>query len=180
MKSLFKNPLFYINIFLLTLIFLLVVSINVSQTKLPSFVKKAIAAVQSITGAGSVNYLAAFSDTNQIGNSIIYDNGSNVGIGTAGPITKLDVAGDIHASDWIFTPNNMWANDYYINSIGRWASQVKYCGFYITQRGGQAWLPNQFTGGFSCPAGCSVSFNYTTAGGCSSGGDEPCEWHFCN
>jgi len=53
MKNLFKNPLFYINVFLLVLLILLSASINPNSTNLPSFAKKAIAAVQNIIGQGT-------------------------------------------------------------------------------------------------------------------------------
>ena len=117
MKNLFKNPFFYINIFLLVLLILLSASINPNSTNLPSFAKKALAAVQSILGEGTVNYLAAFTGANQIGNSIIYDTGTNVGIGTTNPSQKLDVGS-----------GNVSANDYWIQTaksgVGIWASQM--------------------------------------------------------
>ena len=112
MKNLFKNPLFYINVFLLVLLILLSASINPNSTNLPYFAKKALAAVQFILGEGTVNYLAAFTGANQIGNSIIYDTGANIGIGTTGPSQKLDVVG------------NVSANDYWIGAAGKWASQM--------------------------------------------------------
>ena len=117
MKNLFKNPFFYINIFLLVLLILLSASINPNSTNLPSFAKKALAAVQSILGEGTVNYLAAFTGANQIGNSIIYDTGTKVGIGVTNPSQKLDVGS-----------NNISANDYWIQAAndgaGQWASQL--------------------------------------------------------
>ena len=91
MKKLIKSPLFYANILLLVILFLFVTSLNVNNSKLPSFVKKAIAAVQSITGQGATNQLAAFSGANTIGNSIIYDTGSAIGIGTTNPLGILHV-----------------------------------------------------------------------------------------
>jgi len=94
MQKLIKSPLFYVNIVLLIAFFSLVTSINVNQTNLPSFLKKAIAAVQAITGEGGVGYLSAFTATNQIGNSIIYDTGTNIGIGTTAPTSILDVRKD--------------------------------------------------------------------------------------
>ena len=39
-----------------------------------------------ITGSGSLDYLAKFTGSGSIGNSLIYDNGTNVGISTAAPI----------------------------------------------------------------------------------------------
>jgi len=46
----------------------------------------------SIGGTGSTGYLAKWISPSILGNSVIYDNGSNVGIGTNSPAFKLDVA----------------------------------------------------------------------------------------
>jgi hypothetical protein len=43
---------------------------------------------------GTTNYVAKFSGANSIANSQIFDNGTNVGIGTSTPAVKLDVVGD--------------------------------------------------------------------------------------
>ena len=51
--------------------------------------------------------------------------------------------------------------------------------FYITYRGGASWLANPLTGNYACPVGTTNIYNQTTGGGCSSGGNEACEWHFC-
>ena len=50
-----------------------------------------------IDGAGTVNYLAKFSDVRIIGNSQIFDNGSHVGIGTSGPGERLSVNGMVES-----------------------------------------------------------------------------------
>jgi len=42
-------------------------------------------------GSGSQNYIAKWSSGDQLGNSIIYDSGSNVGIGTNNPSAKLQI-----------------------------------------------------------------------------------------
>ncbi|MFH0859267.1 MAG: hypothetical protein ABH876_01690, partial [Patescibacteria group bacterium] len=42
-------------------------------------------------GSGTANYLAKFTAGTTIGNSLIYDNGTNVGIGTTGPAIKLAI-----------------------------------------------------------------------------------------
>jgi hypothetical protein len=47
-----------------------------------------------ITGTGTTNYLPKFTGSTALGNSLVYDNGTNVGIGTAGPTHKLQVVGD--------------------------------------------------------------------------------------
>jgi hypothetical protein len=45
----------------------------------------------TVTGTGTANYIAKWSGTSAIGNSLIFDNGTNVGIGTASPTQSLTV-----------------------------------------------------------------------------------------
>ncbi|MBM3248887.1 MAG: hypothetical protein FJZ10_05680 [Candidatus Omnitrophica bacterium] len=42
-------------------------------------------------GSGTTNYFPKFTGTNSIGNSVVYESGSNVGIGTTSPTKKLTV-----------------------------------------------------------------------------------------
>ena len=51
-----------------------------------------------VSGTGTVNYLAKFTSAGTVGDSQIFDNGTNVGIGTNIPSAKLDVAGRIEQS----------------------------------------------------------------------------------
>ena len=44
-----------------------------------------------VDGSGSANYVPKFTAAKTLGNSIIYDNGTNVGIGTTSPGYKLDL-----------------------------------------------------------------------------------------
>jgi hypothetical protein len=48
-----------------------------------------------VTGTGTTNYVPKWTSGSAIGNSQIFDNGTNVGIGTATPSSKLDVVGAI-------------------------------------------------------------------------------------
>lgn len=52
----------------------------------------------TISGTGTTNYVPKFTSSSAIGNSLIFDNGTNVGIGTASPATALDVSGSITSS----------------------------------------------------------------------------------
>jgi hypothetical protein len=47
----------------------------------------------TIGGSGTTNYVPKFTAGTTLGNSQIFDDGTNVGIGTATPTTKLDVVG---------------------------------------------------------------------------------------
>ena len=51
-----------------------------------------------IDGSGTTNYISKWSDSDTLTSSIIYDNGTNVGIGNAAPSSKLDVSGVITAT----------------------------------------------------------------------------------
>jgi hypothetical protein len=42
-----------------------------------------------ITGAGTTNYIPKYSSSTSIGNSVMYDNGTNIGIGTTSPTALL-------------------------------------------------------------------------------------------
>jgi hypothetical protein len=44
--------------------------------------------------AGTTNYIPKFTAASTIGNSLIYDNGTNIGIGTTNPIAALTLGGD--------------------------------------------------------------------------------------
>ena len=48
-----------------------------------------------LSGAGTANYVAKFNDTTTLGDSQIFDNGTNVGIGVAAPTSKLEIDGNV-------------------------------------------------------------------------------------
>jgi hypothetical protein len=52
-----------------------------------------------IGGSGTTNYVPKFTAGTTLGNSIIYDDGTNIGIGTTSPLSKLQIVGTS-------TPNN--------------------------------------------------------------------------
>ena len=59
---------------------------------------KSLAEISGVDGTGTANYLSKWADADTITNSIIYDNGTNVGIGTATPNNKLTVNGNIETT----------------------------------------------------------------------------------
>ena len=52
---------------------------------------KSLAEISGVDGTGTANYLSKWADADTITNSIVYDNGTNVGIGTNSPSGKLEV-----------------------------------------------------------------------------------------
>mgnify|MGYP000580762238 CR=1 FL=1 len=50
--------------------------------------------ISGVDGTGTANYLSKWLDANTITNSLVYDNGTNVGIGTTSPTTKLHIDDD--------------------------------------------------------------------------------------
>ena len=51
-----------------------------------------------VSGSGTTNYIPKWSNASTLTNSLIYDNGTNVGIGTTAPNAKLQVAGTIRGT----------------------------------------------------------------------------------
>lgn len=64
-----------------------------SSTDWTTFNNKQNALTNPVTGTGTTNYLPKFTGASTIGNSQVFDNGTNVGIGTTSPTAKLDVLG---------------------------------------------------------------------------------------
>jgi hypothetical protein len=51
-----------------------------------------------ITGSGTANTVPKFTGAMSVGNSQIFDNGTNVGVGTTTPGAKVDIAGAVNSS----------------------------------------------------------------------------------
>jgi len=66
-----------------------------------------------VDGAGTANYLARWTDSNTLGTGVSYDNGTNVGIGTASPGALLHVA-DVYGAGG---RNLMIGDDTYFTDI---------------------------------------------------------------
>jgi hypothetical protein len=69
------------------------VTLNVTPNLIEVNVIKGIAPTNPITGSGTVNRIPKFTGASTLGNSLIFDNGTNVGIGTTSPSARLHVAG---------------------------------------------------------------------------------------
>lgn len=65
-----------------------------------------VAGLSRITGSGTTNYLPKFTGSTALGNSVIYDDGSNIGIGTTTPGNKLQVIGSTRLNGWTFGTDN--------------------------------------------------------------------------
>ena len=128
-------------------------------------VQKGIDSVASIglTGSGTTNYVAKFTGTKALGNSVIYDDGTNVGVGTTSPTVKIDVLGvgrygstaytnlildGTNTSDW---GNNMGfrsqgVNFGFIGSLGSLlGNTTKDLTFYATSGNGLRFFTNGST-----------------------------------
>lgn len=64
----------------------------------------------TVNGSGTVNYLSKWTGTTLLGDSQLFDNGTNVGVGTATPAAKLDVSGNVRAAAALISQggNNSW------------------------------------------------------------------------
>jgi len=82
-----------------------------------------------VTGSGATNYLPKFTGSTTVGNSIIYDNGTNVGIGTTNPSTKLVVLGTTSNAGLEFDNGSTFT---YIQSYDRVAAAHKDLYFYAS------------------------------------------------
>jgi hypothetical protein len=101
---------------------------------------KCSAPAGGISGSGTTNYVAKFTGSTTIGNSIIYDDGSKVGIGTTSPDPnhKLTVSGSMRSQGAYFEGN----------------VSVGYSGtsYSLTVNGQNVCLAN----GTNCPAGSGL------------------------
>jgi predicted heme/steroid binding protein len=78
-----------------------VLGVGVVANDIVDFVSYTSSLSSGINGSGTTNYISKFTASNVLGNSLIFDDGTNVGIGNASPTAKLHVTGNILASSTI-------------------------------------------------------------------------------
>lgn len=65
----------------------------------------------SVYNSLTQNYLPKYNGSNSFANSLIYDNGSNVGIGTNNPLHKLSINGNVYATGDINSATACWVSN---------------------------------------------------------------------
>jgi hypothetical protein len=83
-----------------------VLNIGVVVNDIVEIVNYVASSVASITGTGTSGYVPKWTGSSVLANSLIYDNGTNVGIGTASPSYKLDVSGTARITGQLSLINN--------------------------------------------------------------------------
>lgn len=79
-----------------------------------------------IGGSGTTNYISKFNASSTLTNSIIFDNGTNVGIGTTSPARKLDINGNLGFLGGYFNQTSNESQLFLINS-----ATINYSGSYL-------------------------------------------------
>jgi excisionase family DNA binding protein len=96
------------------------------------------------TLGGTVNYIPKFTTTSEIGNSLIYDDGTNIGIGTTGPNEQLVVGDDFGnlTSDRAIVLGNSAGNTVFVQgtdannwAAARWNNATKSFRFQTSNAG---------------------------------------------
>ena len=68
--------------------------------------------------SGTINNISKFTSTTALGNSQIFDNGTNIGIGTTIPAKKLDISGDINFTGALYANGIAGATGQILTSNG--------------------------------------------------------------
>jgi len=78
------------------------VNFTIQNTSMRNYVDSQNFGTGSITGAGTTGYITRWNGTTSLNNSVMYEKGSNVGIGTIDPTYTLDVVGNIGLSEYLY------------------------------------------------------------------------------
>jgi hypothetical protein len=76
------------------------------------------ASAQTVTGSGTVSTVPVFTGSSTVGNSIITQSGSHVGIGTASPLTTLDIAGTLRSTAQVVPSSGVGLELLYFSGAG--------------------------------------------------------------
>ena len=76
------------------------------EVKANNFVGNINGFSDQIRGTGTTNYISKFTSSGTLGNSQVFDSGTNVGIGTVSPTSKLHVNGNTRITGAILDSNN--------------------------------------------------------------------------
>ena len=87
----------------------------------------------NVSGSGSIGYLAKWTSSGVIGNSVIYDDGTNVGVGTSSPNRKLEI----------------YDTNYRLIRLNSSSTVGSFMEFQPTATGGVAWEIGATAGGAS-------------------------------
>jgi hypothetical protein len=71
-----------------------------------------LALTNPVTGTGTTNYVSKFTSATTLGDSQIFDNGTNVGIGTSSPSGRLQVASATAGDDQIWLQSTTYTGGY--------------------------------------------------------------------
>lgn len=95
----------------------------------------------ALTGSGFANYISKWTGGSTLGNSQIYDNGANVGVGTTVPQSKLQVNGDIRANNFKFPDGTIAAGPWELKSKTYTLSASDCSGTFTSWKSQGIYLP---------------------------------------
>jgi hypothetical protein len=122
--------------------------------------------------AGTTNSIVKFTGATSGGDSQIFDNGTNVGVGTTTASAKLDVAGNINTSTQYNIGNNRVLSTPGSNTfIGVAAGQSNSTGFINTATGASALLSNTTGVGNTATGASALRSNMTGGSNTAVGGE---------
>jgi hypothetical protein len=105
------------------------------------YVDSAVAGAGGLGGSGTLNYMTKWTGTGSVGNSIAFDNGTNVGISDTSPTYKLDVNGNGRFVGALSANSTVTATGLVTANSGLAVSNDNITGFEELQSAGGATYP---------------------------------------